>query len=229
MGSEKFGDKEQVLNLTAQRFQLTRPGSVGPTMELINNCDPKSLSEWKTYYFKHAFARKKEGQKITNQVLQDLGQKLFDKIQDTIIPAWTKAFEEISVEDCVAYIYDVTLERSYDGYHREEAVYRELGVAFDGLITFEKTDSFTDSAWSIDYIGHIKDSSIKIGIQVKPSSAKANSTGYSIANRNIPLYEKFTKQFGGKVFEVYSMKKGKKNVITNSSVVQEIRTFLDSI
>lgn len=50
MGSEKFGNKEQVLNLTAQRWQLTRPGAVGPTMELINECDPNSLSVWKSFY-----------------------------------------------------------------------------------------------------------------------------------------------------------------------------------
>jgi len=182
MGSEKFGKKEQVLNIAAQRWQLTRPPAVGPTMELINECDPKSLSEWKSFYFKNAYTRKKESEKITHDLLCKLGQKLYDKIQDTIIPDWTKAFEEINLDDCVKYIYDVTLERSYEGYHREEAVYRELGVAFDNVIVFEKTDSVTDSTWSIDYIGHIKNSKIKIGIQVKPPSAKSNSLGYSIAN-----------------------------------------------
>jgi hypothetical protein len=229
MGAEKFGSKEQVLNLTAQRFQLTRPGAVGATMELINECDPKSLSEWKSYYFDNAYTRKKESDKITHELLRKLGQRLYDKIQDTIIPAWTKAFEEIDLNDCIEYIYDVTLERSFDGYHREEAVFRELGVAFDGLILFEKTDSVTDSAWSIDYIGHIINSKVKIGIQVKPPSAKSNSSGYSIANRNITLYNKFKDKFGGEVFEVYSKKVGKKNVIVNKEIIEEISIYLKKI
>nr|WP_314865239.1 MjaI family restriction endonuclease [uncultured Flavobacterium sp.] len=229
MGAEKFGDKEQVLNLTAQRFQLTRPGSVGPTMELINECDPQSLSEWKTFYFEKAYTRKKDKKKITDDLLHELGQKLYNKIHDTIIPIWTKSFNEITVEDCIDYIYDVTLERSYDGFHRENAVYRELGVAFDGVITFEKTDSVTDSAWSIDYIGHIRNSTIKIGIQVKPMTAKSNSSGYSIANRNLANYQKFKDQFGGEVFEVYSKKMGKKNVIVNKDVIEKISSYLQGL
>lgn len=226
MGTEKFGYKEQVLNLTAQRFQLTRPSSVGPTMDLINRCDPKSLSEWREFYFNEAYTRKKDSIKITDDVLTNLGRTLFDKIQTVIKPAWEKAFDEITLEDCIDYIYDVTIDRSFDGYHREEAVYRELGVEFDGIITFEKADSITDSAWSVDYIGHIDSSEIKIGIQVKPVSAKSNSSGYSISNRNITNYRRFEEKFGGKVFEVYSKKKGRKNVITNPEVVEEINDFL---
>lgn len=229
MGTEKFGDKEQVLNVAAQRFQLTRPGAVGPTMELINECDPKSLAEWKEYYFANAHTRKKDTVKVTEELLQNLGQKLYDKIQDTVKPSWIKAFNEITLNDCVDYIYDVTLERSYDGYHREDAVYRELAVEFDGKILFEKADSITDSAWSIDYIGIIKQSKIKIGIQVKPVTAKANFSGYSVSSRNIGNYRKFEELYGGKVFEVYSKKVGKKNVIVNREVIIEISKFLKTI
>jgi len=229
MGTEKFGDKEQVLNLTAQRFQLTRPGAVGPTMELINECNPKSLAEWKEFYFTNAYTRKKESDKITDDLLKKLGQKLYDKIQDTVKPIWIKAFNDISLEDCIDYIYDVTLERSYDGFHRENVVYRELSIFFENKIIFEKTDSVTDSAWSIDYIGHIIGSPIKIGIQVKPPSAKANSSGYSIANRNLGNYQKFKDEFGGEVFEVYTKKAGKKDVISNREVIDELSNYLKTI
>lgn len=229
MGAEKFGDKEQVLNLTAQLFQLTRPGSVGPTMELINECRPKTLSEWKIFYFKNAHTRKKISEKITDEVLINLGKKLFHKIQTVTKPKWERAFAEITVSDCINYIYDVTLERSFDGFYREEAVYRELGVQFDGIIIFEKTDSVTDSSWSIDYIGHIKNSEKKIGIQVKPLTAKSNSSGYSISNRNASNYKKFEDKFGGKVFEIYSKKEGKKNTIVNKEIVDEIKHFLKTI
>lgn len=229
MGTEKFEGKEHVLNFTAQRFQLTRPASVGPTMELINKCNPSSLSEWESYYYENAYTRKKESIKITSELLNSIGQKLYDKIQDIVIPEWTKAFEEITLENCNEYIRDVTINRSYDGFHRESAVFRELAIAFEGRILFEKTDSVTDSAWSIDYIGHILNSDVKIGLQVKPLSAKSNSGGYSISDRNHSNYIKFEKIFGGKVFEVYSKKVGKKNIIFNSKVIDGIEDFLKNM
>lgn len=226
MGVEKFGYKEHVLNFTAQRFQLTRPKAVGPTMELIHKCKPKSLSEWEQYYWENAYTNTKAPVKVTPHIIDELGERLYTKITEVVIPEWTKAFDEITLDDCIDYIIDVTIHRSYDGYHRESAVYRELAVAFDGSVTFTKTDSDTDSSLDVDYIGDIKNSYRKIGIQVKPISVRGAQSGYSITDRVQVNFRKFEEAKNAKVFIVLVKREGKKSVIVNREVVEEIRLYL---
>jgi len=226
MGAQKFGYKEHVLNFTAQRFQLTRPRAVGPTMELIHQCRPKSLSEWEKYYWKNAYTGTKQRIKITPAVIEELGERLYTKITEVVIPEWTKAFDEITLQDCIDYILDVTIHRSYDGYHSESAVYRELAVSFDGLVEFTKTDSETDSALDVDYVGVIKGTYKKIGIQVKPISAKGAQRGYSITDRVKVNFRKFEESNSAKVFLVLVKREGKKSVIVNREVIEEIRDYV---
>lgn len=45
--------KEWVLNSATNRFQLNFKRNVGATSEAIRKCAPKSLQEWKEYYFKN--------------------------------------------------------------------------------------------------------------------------------------------------------------------------------
>jgi hypothetical protein len=226
MGVEKFGYKEHVLNFTAQRFQLTRPKAVGPTMELIHQCRPTSLSEWEKYYWDNAYTETKTRVKITPAVIDELGERLYTKITEIVIPEWTKAFDEITLQDCIEYIKDVTIHRSYDGYHRESAVYRELAVEFDGVVTFTKTDSETDSSLDVDYVGDVKESYKKIGIQVKPISARGAQGGYSITDRVRANFRKFEEASNAKVFIVLVKRDGKKSVIVNREVIDEIRLYL---
>ena len=227
MGAEKFGAKEHVLNFTAQRFQLTRPGAVGPTMELINECNPTSLKQWEDFYWREAKTRKKDSTKITPEYIEGLGKKLFDKIENTIKPMWLEALSTVTEDDCIEYIKDVTINRTFDGYHRENAVIRELGVYFQDFLDFEKTDSITDSALNIDFIGHLKKSNLKIGIQVKPTTARSNSlSGYSIEDRSRKSFDEFKQRFGGPVFVVFAKKIGKKKCIVNRDVFQSIEAFL---
>jgi hypothetical protein len=127
MGAEKFGNKEHLLNFTALRFQLTRPKAVGPTMDLINQCEPNSFKEWESFYWSNAYTRTKEPHKITKDYLEEIGEKLYEKIQSVVKPIWQNALDNITKEDCIEYIIDVTLNRTFDGYHRENAVIRELG------------------------------------------------------------------------------------------------------
>jgi hypothetical protein len=230
MGADKFGDKEHVLNYTSQRFQLTRPRAVGPTMELIRKCNPTSLLAWENFYWENAYTARNESVKITQEVIDGLGLKLYDKIQKVIIPEWNNAFNTITKEDCVNYILDVTINRSFDGFHRENAVTRELGVIFSKEIFFEETDSVTDSAWGIDWLGNIIDKDVKIGIQVKPATSRATAIGgFSVEDRGNARWTEFQEKFGGPVFVVYSKKTGKKNTILNREVIDDIRKFLNSL
>ncbi len=103
-----FGKKEKVLNYTSNAYQLTRPNKVGAVMELIRVGQPKSFEEWREFYFAHAYTKsKKQSIKVTKEMLDELGVRLYEKITEVVIPEWTEAFSQISLEDCRSYIYEV--------------------------------------------------------------------------------------------------------------------------
>ena len=43
--------KEWILNSAKNRFQLNFKRKVGPTSESIRQCEPKTMDEWREYYF----------------------------------------------------------------------------------------------------------------------------------------------------------------------------------
>lgn len=92
--SKEFGKKERVLNYTTQTYQLSRPNKVGSVMALIRECQPKSFEEWETWYFGNAWTDGKTPNKITKESLEELGERLYVKIKEIVIPEWTEAFNQ---------------------------------------------------------------------------------------------------------------------------------------
>ncbi|HQI39392.1 MAG TPA: MjaI family restriction endonuclease [Spirochaetota bacterium] len=45
--------KEWILNSVMNRFQLNFKRNVVPTSESIRKCAPKTIDEWREYYFKY--------------------------------------------------------------------------------------------------------------------------------------------------------------------------------
>ena len=72
-------------------------------MELIRECQPKTFEEWKNYYFQKAYTKTKVPIKVTEEILQELGQRLYEKITEVVIPEWTEAFKQITIQDCFDY------------------------------------------------------------------------------------------------------------------------------
>ena len=107
--AKPFGKKEKVLNYTSNAYQLTRPGKVGAVMALIRECQPKTFQEWQQYYFENAFTKTKVPVKVTKEILNELGERLYAKITDVVIPEWTEAFSQITKQDCYDYVYEVTV------------------------------------------------------------------------------------------------------------------------
>lgn len=120
--SLNFGKKERVLNYACQTYQLSRPNKVGAVMALIRNCQPSSFEEWQSWYFENAYTAGKNPTKITNESLKELGERLYAKITEIVIPEWESAFRELTEQDCIDYIYNLTINRTYDGYLREKSV-----------------------------------------------------------------------------------------------------------
>ena len=180
--AKPFGKKEKVLNYTSNAYQLTRPNKVGPVMELIRQCQPKTFEEWKNFYFEKAYTKsKKNGIKVTKEILDELGVRLYEKITEVVIPEWTQAFSQITLQDCHDYIYEVTIPRTYDGFLTEKSIITETLSKVFAEVNFEESDSNMDHAGDIDYIGRVGKKAF--GIQIKPITANANFGNYKPSER----------------------------------------------
>jgi len=98
--------KEWILNQANMRWGLTKKNIVGPVSELIRKCAPKTLQEWEEYYLSCAYSK---------EYLEQLGKTLFIKVTDVC----KAEIEDITEEDCINFIYNLVINRTYDGYQSE--------------------------------------------------------------------------------------------------------------
>jgi hypothetical protein len=199
----EFGKKEKVLNYACQTYQLSRPNKVGAVMELIRQCQPRHIEEWEKWYFEHAFTAGKTPDKITPAHLQELGERLYEKIVGTVIPEWLEAFRQLTQQDCVDYIYNLTIHRTFDGYLREKSVINDGLAKQLPQVRFEESPSELDHAGDVDYMGYV--GKFAFGVQIKPVTARSNFGNYSPTERMKANFAAFQAQFGGKVFTVFSL------------------------
>ena len=221
--SMNFGRKERVLNYACQTYQLSRPNKVGAVMALIRDCQPASFEEWRSWYFENAYTSGKRPVKITEDSLRELGERLYAKIKEFVIPEWQQAFRELTEKDCIDYIYNLTINRTFDGYLREKSVINDdLAKLFPSL-RFEESDPELDHAGDIDYIAKLGDKAL--GIQIKPVTASANFGSYSLTERMKASFESFKEQYGGNVFIVFSLD----GEIANKDVIIQIREEINRL
>lgn len=148
---------------------------------------------------------------------------LYTKITEVVIPEWQEAFNQLTKEDCIDYIYNLTINRTFDGYLREKSVINDgLAKIFSDTV-FEESDPELDHAGDIDYVAKIGDKAI--GIQIKPVTAKANFGAYSLTERMKASFADFTEKYGGKVFIVFSLD----GEIANKEVIEEIKTEIQRL
>jgi hypothetical protein len=214
--SLNFGKKEKVLNYACQTYQLSRPNKVGAVMALIRECQPHTIEEWEQWYFENAYTEAKTKTKITKESLQELGERLYEKITEVVIPEWQAAFAGLTLQDCLDYIHNLTINRTFDGFVREKSVVNDgLAKIFTDVI-FEESDSELDHAGDIDYIAKVGDKAF--GIQIKPVTARSNFGNYSATERMKASFANFEREFGGKVFVVFSLD----GEVGNKEVIAEI-------
>jgi len=219
--SKEFGKKEKVLNYATQTYQLSRPNKVGTVMALIRECQPKTIEDWEKWYFENANTDGKTPTKITKESLAELGERLYEKIRVIVIPEWTEAFNQLTLQDCIDYIHNLTINRTYDGFIREKSVIEDnLAKEFPN-VKFEESDPELDHAGDIDYLGWVGKKAF--GIQIKPVTAKANFGNYSATERMKASFADFTKKFGGQVFVVFSIDDKIKNEEVIGQIAAEIK------
>lgn len=230
---KKFGKQERVLNWSTHTYQLTRPNKVGQVMDIIRTCSPMSYNEWVKYYFEYAKTKGSNtspSRRISEEDLNELGNRLYSKITEIVIPEWTAAFNSITLQDCKDYIYNVVIDRTYDGYMTEKSViYDNLASKFPD-VNFKESDPELDHAGDIDFIGIVGEKAIGIkvlpvafGLQIKPVSNATPILGVNLSERMQHNFDRFSEQYFGKVFIVYSQKEGNKKIIKNTDVIDQIR------
>lgn len=222
--SLEFGKKEKVLNYATQTYQLSRPNKVGAVMALIRQCQPNTIEEWKKWYFENAKTAGKNTFKITKESLDELGERLYEKITEVVIPEWQEAFNALTKEDCYNYIYNLTINRTYDGYLREKSVINDGLAKIFTDVRFEESPEELDHAGDIDYLGYVSEDKA-FGIQIKPVTAQSNFGNYSVSERMKASFESFKNDFGGNVFIVFSLD----GEIANQQVIDLIKTEIEHL
>ena len=221
--SKDFGDKEFLLNYANRRWGLTKTTKVGEVMALIRDCQPKSLEEWEKWYFENAHTNTRNPQPIDRKTLRELGERLYDKLVAIVYPQMREAMGSITKQDCIDYVYDITIYRTFDGYNREKS------VVFDNLakvfpeVTFEESDPELDHSGDIDYIGKIGGKAF--GIQVKPITAHASLGNYDVTARMEQSFRDFEAEYGGRVFVVYSTA----DHVRNEDIYKQIRKEIERL
>ncbi len=199
--------KEWILNQANMRWGLTKKTRVGPVSELIRKCSPKSIKEWESYYFKNVYSK---------QHLEELGRRLYIKITEVC----QAEIESIEEEDCINFITNLVINRTYDGYQSEiQTIYGQLQEALG--VKVEPAPDEWDRGYNVDFFIKVKDR--YIGLQIKPA-------GYAYIPQIINelefqkrTHKKFTDKYGGKVFYIISVKEGKKKIIYNPEVIEELK------
>lgn len=208
---------ETLLNYGLNRWGLNKASSIGKTSELIRCCSPADYSEWIKYYFDNAKQNKKDGLLITEEYLNELGDILYTKLSEVV----SSELETITQEECRDYVYNLVINRTYEGYLTEiKTVYgilqKELNVAIKPA-----PDEWDRNEYSVDFYIEIKPD-IYIGIQIKPVTG--NTLNYyqweEMHRRN---HNRFTNRFKGQVFFVYARKAGDSKEIVNGEVIELIR------
>jgi len=200
--------KEWILNSATNRFQLNFKRNVGAVSEAIRKCAPKTVDEWKRYYF---------SQVRSKQHVEDLGKKLYVKITEVI----ASEVEEITEEDCIHCMIQLVIDRTFDGYTTEiRTVYGQLQNLLG--VKIEPAPDVWDRLFNVDFFVKIKDK--YIGLQIKPASGVSHIPEiFKERNQQAVTHQKFTEQYSGKVFYIISMKEGKNKVIQNKEVIEEIQ------
>lgn len=195
------------------RWQFNRPRNVGKVSELIRKCVPKALTDWETYYYTNVYPK---------EHLVQLGRKLHIKISEVC----QAEIESITEQDCIDFVVDLVINRTFDGYQSEiQTIYGQLREVLG--VKIEPAPDEWDRLYNVDFFIKVKDR--YIGLQIKPA-------GYAYITQIInelefqkKTHEKFMTEYGGKVFYIISIAEGKKKVIHNTEVIEEIKKEIERL
>jgi hypothetical protein len=214
--------KEWILNMATNRWGLNKKDSVGPVSLWIRECSPKRIEDWEQFYYEKlsAFLKSKGISLSPEEYIEDLGRKLYIKITEVI----QAEIEEVTEEDCIQYIYNLVINRTYDGYQTEiKTIYgkleRDLGVKISPA-----PDEW-DRLYNVDF--YIQVGEKYIGLQIKPITYEQTPEIYKWKEWLGKRHREFEERFGGKVFIIFSIKKDNRKEIFNQEVIDEVKKEIE--
>ncbi|MFA5554804.1 MAG: MjaI family restriction endonuclease [Phycisphaerae bacterium] len=199
--------KEWILNQANMRWGLTRKNKVGPVAELIRKCSPRTTEDWEKFYYQNAYPR---------EHLEQLGRQLYIKISEVCLAE----IENITEQDCIDFLINLVVNRTFDGYQSEvQTIYSQLQAELG--VKIEPAPDAWDRGYNVDFF--IKIDEKYIGIQIKPAGHAYITQIINERQFQKSTHEKFTAKYGGNVFYIISIADGKKKIIYNPEVIEEIK------
>ncbi|BER91735.1 MjaI family restriction endonuclease [Atrimonas thermophila] len=216
--------REWILNMATNRWGLNRKNSVGPIAQWIRECDPKTPADWEQAYYRKlaVFLKEKDCSLSPQEYLEELGRKLYVKITEVI----QAEIEEVTEEDCTAYIRNLVIERTYNGYVAEiKTVYGKLQRALN--VDIKPAPDEWDRLYNVDF--YIQVGKKYIGLQIKPITYQQTPELHRWKQWLAKTHKQFEQKMGGRVFVVFSVTKGNDKEIYNPEVVEEIRKEIENL
>lgn len=206
--------KEWILNSAMNRFQLNFKRNVGAVSDEIRKCSPKTIDDWDNYYFKNVHDKNH---------IESLGRRLYIKITEVI----SAEVEEITEEDCINYMFNLVINRTFDGYMTEiKTIYGQLQQFLDCKI--EPAPDKWDRLFNVDFF--IKVNNQFIGLQIKPVNDVSHIPQiYKERTLQENTHKQFKEKYGGSVFYIFSIKSGNKKVIQNIEIVEDIKSEINRL
>ncbi len=216
--------KEWILNIATNRWGFNKKNSVGPVSQWIRECSPKTVNDWEQFYYKKLaeFLKIKGIPLSPQEYLEDLGRKLYVKITEVI----QAEIEEVTEQDCIQYIYNLVIHRTYNGYLTEiKTIYgklqKELGVEI------KPAPDKWDRLYNVDF--YIQVGEKCIGLQIKPITYQQTPEIHRWKKWLSKTHKKFKQAHGGNVFIIFSIKKDNKKEIYNPEIIEEIKQEIERL
>jgi len=210
--------KEWILNVATNRWGLNKKSRVGPVSQWIRECAPQNIEEWETFYYQKLskFLNHKGIALSPETYLEDLGRRLWVKITEVM----QAEIEAITERDCIQYIQNLVIYRTYEGYEREiTTIYGKLQVHLE--VPIQPAPDEWDRLYNVDF--YIQVGGKYIGLQIKPITYEQTPEIHRWRTLFEKTHKKFEQKFGGKVFIVFSIKQANKKEIYNPEVIEEIK------
>lgn len=205
--------KEWILNSAINRWGLQKKRMVGAVSDEIRKCSPKTVKDWEEYYFKKVYSK---------DHLVEIGKKLYVKITEVL----RAEIDDITEEDCIHYVINLVINRTFDGYMTEKkTIYEQLQEILG--VKIEPAPDEWDRLFNVDFFIKIKEKFI--GLQIKPAGYAFITQIINEHTHQLETHKKFTSKYGGKVFYVISVKDGDKKKIYNIEVIEEIKEEIERL
>ncbi|OGU11402.1 MAG: hypothetical protein A2X61_07660 [Ignavibacteria bacterium GWB2_35_12] len=153
------------------------------------------------------------------RIQEKLGKTLYNCINNDV----KTIAVEVSEQNCIDYIHNLTIYRNLDGYVRKKSViYDGLAKLFP-VLKFEEIEPDYEHSIDIDYLAKVENKFV--GFQIKPVTAKHSFGNYSPTERMKASFKDFEEKFGGKVFIIFSLD----GEIGNKEVIDEIKSEIERL